>query len=65
MKYITNNTDDEIKAKTNNIRLALIKLGNIIPKRHRDIIRKDLHGIEKNKNSQKNKKKRSIAILLI
>ena len=60
MKYITNNTDDEIKAKTNIIRLALIKLGNIIPKRHRHIIRKDLHGIEKNKNSHKKTKRKDL-----
>lgn len=64
MKYITNNTDDEIKAKTNIIRLALIKLGNIIPKRHRHIIRKDLHVIEKNKNSHKKQKEKIYSNLI-
>ena len=64
MKYITNNIDDKIKAKTNIIRLALIKLGNIIPKRHRHIIRKDLHGIEKNKNSHKKQKEKIYSNLI-
>ena len=42
MKYINNNTDDEIKAKINKIRLALARLGNIVPKKYKNILRKDL-----------------------
>ena len=40
IEYLNNNTDDEIKAKINNIRIALIKLGNIINKKDRDKIKK-------------------------
>ena len=40
IEYLINNTDDEIKAKINNIRIALIKLGNIINKKDIDKIKK-------------------------
>ena len=40
IEYLNNNTDDEIKAKINNIRIELIKLGNIINKKDRDKIKK-------------------------
>lgn len=47
MQQINNNTDDKIKAKINNIRLAIARLGDKIPKKHRDIGRKDFYEIEK------------------
>lgn len=40
IEYLNNNTDDRIKAKINNIRIELIKLGNIINKKDRDKIKK-------------------------
>ena len=40
MKYINNNTDDKIKAKINNIRIILSRLGNIVTKNNRNKIRK-------------------------
>ena len=33
MKYINIDTDDKIKAKINNIRITVAKLGNIVPKK--------------------------------
>ena len=46
-KYITNNTNDEIKSKTNYIRILLSRLRNIITKDDRNKIRKNLYEIEK------------------
>ena len=46
-KYITNNTNDEIKSKTNYIRILLGRLQNIITKDDRNKIRKNLYEIEK------------------
>ena len=53
MKYINNDTDDKIKARINNIRLTLARLGNIVPKKCKNILRKDLYEIEKKKNLTK------------
>ena len=51
MKYINNVTDDRIKGKINNIRLALIKLGNIVTKNGtKKRIKKELYGIENRRN---------------
>ena len=36
INYTSNNTDDEIRAKINNIRIVLARLGNIITKKDRD-----------------------------
>ena len=43
INYTSNNTDDEIRAKINNIRIVLARLGNIITKKDRDKIRKELY----------------------
>ena len=67
MKYINIDTDDKIKAKINNVRITVAKLGNIVPKKDRDDIRKELYKIEKKlkeKNTQKFKRKRFIITLL-
>ena len=58
IEYLNNNTDDRIKAKINNIRIALIKLRNIINKKDRDKIKKDLNEIEKKKRLTKTQEKR-------
>ena len=50
IKYISNNTSDRSRSKANHIRIALAKLGNIITKKDRDGIRKELY---KTENSQK------------
>ena len=47
MKYINNNTNDKIKAKINSIRTTLSRLGNIVTKKDRDKIRKELYETEK------------------
>ena len=57
MKYINNNSNDRIKNKINEIRIALIKPGNIITKSDRDTIRKELYDIE-NKQNLTNKQKK-------
>ena len=38
MKYFNNSTNDEIKSKTNDIRLILSRLGNIVSKNDRNKI---------------------------
>ena len=57
MKHINNNSNDRIKNKINEIRIALIKPGNIITKSDRDTIRKELYDIE-NKQNLTNKQKK-------
>ena len=58
MKYINNNTDDKIKAKINNIRTILSRLGNIATKNNRNKIRKKLYEIEKKQGLTKSQKER-------
>ena len=57
-KYITNNTNDRIKAKINNITIVLSRLGNIITKNVRNKIRKELYEIEKKQRLKKAQKER-------
>ena len=57
-KYITNNTNDEIKAKINSIRIILARLGNTVTKNERNKIRKDLYKIEKKQKLTKIQKER-------
>ena len=64
MKYINNNTDDEIKAKINNIRIEATRLGNILTKEERNNIREKLHKIEKKKRLSKARKERIHAYLI-
>ena len=63
-KYITNNTNDEIKSKINYIRILLSRLGNIITEDDRNKLTKNLYEIEKTQKLTKTKKKRFLAILL-
>ena len=57
IKYISINIndddDDGIRAKINNIRIVLARLVNIIAKKDRDKIRKELYDIEKKKRLTK------------
>ena len=50
MNYINIVTDDRIKGKINNIRLALIKLGNILTENDRERIKEELYVTEKRQN---------------
>ena len=64
-KYITNNTNDEVKSKINYIRILLSRLGNIITKDGRkNKLRKNLYEIEKTQKLTKTKKKGFLVILL-
>ena len=47
MKYFNNSTNDEIKSKINDIRLILSRLGNIVTKKYRKDVKKELYEIEK------------------
>ena len=64
MKYINNNTDDKIKAKINNIRTILSRLGNIVTKNNRNKIRKKLYEIEKKQGLTKSQKERIYSRLI-
>ena len=62
MKYFNNSTnddtyDDEIKSKIN-IRLILSRLGNIVTKKYRKEIKKELYEIEKKQNLSDNEKEK-------
>ena len=59
MKYFNNSTnddnyDDEIKSKINDIRLILGRLRNIVDKKYRKEIKKELYEIEKKQNLSDN-----------
>ena len=49
-------SDDKIKSKKNDIRLILSRLGNIVTKKYRKEIKKELYEIEKKQNLSDNKK---------
>ena len=58
-KYFNNSTsDDEIKSKINDIRLILSWLGNIVTKKYRKEIKKELYEIEKKQNLSDNEKEK-------
>ena len=63
MKYFNNSTsddtyDDEIKSKINDIRLILSRLGNIVTKKYRKEIKKELYETEKEQNLSDNEKEK-------
>ena len=57
-KYISNNTTNELRSRINNIGIVLARLGNVITKKDRDEIRKELHKIENMKKPTKTQKER-------
>ena len=63
VKYINNNTDDEIKARINNNRTMLTKLDNIVTKYERNITKKDLYKIENKKRLTRAQKEKIQAYL--
>ena len=61
MKYFNNSTSDDtydyrMKGKTNDIRIILSRLGNIVTKNNRKKIKKELYEIEKKQNLSDNEK---------
>ena len=66
IKYISNNIngDDGIRAKINNIKIVLARLGKIIAKKDRDKIRNELYDIEKKKRLAKSQKERIYKYLI-
>ena len=63
MKYFSNSTsddtyDDKIKRKINDIRIILSRLGNIVTKKYRKEIKKELYEIEKKQNLSDNEKEK-------
>ena len=66
IKYTSNNIndDDGIRAKINNINIVLARLGNIIAKKYRNKIRKELYDIEKKKRLTKAQKERIYKCLI-
>ena len=63
IKYFNNSTsddtyDDEIKSKINDIRLILSRLRNIVTKKYRKEIKKELYEIEKKQNLSDNEKEK-------
>ena len=58
MKYFNNSTSDKIKRKINDIRLILSRLENIVTKRYRKEIKKELYEIEKKQNLSDNEKEK-------
>ena len=64
IKYITNNATNESRSRINNIRITLARLGNIITKKDRDKIRKDLYKKENTKKPTKTQKERYYRYLI-
>ena len=63
-KYISNNTTNELRSRINNIGIVLARLGNVITKKDRDQIRKELHKIENMKKPTKTQKERYYRYLI-
>ena len=64
MKYINSNTDNELHTRINNVRVVASKLGNILTKEERNIIRKELCKLENKKRFTKTQKERAYAYLI-
>ena len=59
MKYFSNSTsDDKIKSKINDIRLILSRLGNLVTKKYRKDVKKELYEVEKKQNVSDSKKEK-------
>ena len=64
MKYINNNTDNELHAKINNARVMASKLGNILTKEERNVIRKELYKLQNKKRFTKTQRERAYVYLI-
>ena len=63
MKYINNNTDNELHARINNVRVMASKLGNILTKEERNFIRKELYKLQNKKRFTKTQRERAYVYL--
>ena len=64
MKYINNNTDNELHARINNARVMASKLGNILTKEERNFIRKELYKLQNKKRFTKTQRERAYVYLI-
>ena len=64
MKYINNNTDNELHARINNARVMASKLGNILTKEERHFIRKELYKLQNKKRFTKTQRERAYVYLI-
>ena len=64
MKYVNNNTDNELHAKINNARVMASKLGNILTKEERNVIRKELYKLQNKKRFTKTQRERAYVYLI-
>ena len=64
MKYINNNTDNELYARINNARVMASKLGNILTKEERNFIRKELYKLQNKKRFTKTQRERAYVYLI-
>ena len=64
MKYINSNTDNELHARINNARVMASKLGNILTKKERNFIRKELYKLQNKKRFTKTQRERAYVYLI-
>ena len=64
MKYINNNTDNELHARINSIRIAATKLGNILINEERKIIREELYRLENKKRFTRVQREKAYTYLI-
>ena len=64
MKYINNNTDNELHARINNARVMASKLGNILTKKKDILSEQSCTNCKIRKYLQKHKEKEHMSILL-
>ena len=64
MKYINNNTNNELHARIKNVRVIASKLGNTLTKEEINFIRKQLYKLENKKRFTKTQRERAYAYLI-
>ena len=64
MKYINNNTDNELHARINSIRIAATKLSNILINEERNIIREELYRLENKKRFTRVQREKAYTYLI-
>ena len=64
MKYINNNTDNELHARISSIRIAATKLSNILINEERNIIREELYRLENKKRFTRAQREKAYTYLI-
>ena len=64
MKYINSNTDNELHARINSIRIAATKLSNILINEERNIIREELYRLENKKRFTRAQREKAYTYLI-